>query len=331
VLSAADAEHLTLMATRAPSLHNSQPWRLVVTPEGLDVRADRCRQVLVIDPLGRQLLASCGALVHHLVVAARALGFGVSATVLPEPHDRDLVARLRLTSRAEPPAPADVALAEALLYRSTDRRRFSDDPVTSASIERLRHAVEAQGAMLAVIRDEDRVAVDVLAEHAEQGLLSEEAYRQELRSWVFDPVRDGERDDGIPVTAVDGGGDRAEELPGRRFLPRGSGRQSPRKAERPTVLVLTTSGDQPSDWVRSGMALSALLLDAAQSGLVAQPIGQVTDVANERARLRQDLHLVGVPQLVLRLGRSAGRRGLQTPRRPVGNVLTWATTAAASG
>ena len=50
------AQHLALLATRAPSLHNSQPWRLVVTKDGLDVRADRERQLGVIDPMGRQLL-----------------------------------------------------------------------------------------------------------------------------------------------------------------------------------------------------------------------------------------------------------------------------------
>jgi hypothetical protein len=328
VLTPDTAEHLALLATRAPSLHNSQPWSLIVTDEGVDVRADRSRQVLVVDPVGRQLLASCGALVHHLVVAARALGLEVTAALLPEPHDDDLVARLRLAPRDDLPTPADLVLAEALLHRSTDRSRFADDPVTAGAIDALRRAVESQGAMLVPVRDQDRVAVDVLAEHAEQELLSDEAYAQELRSWVFDPVRDGERDDGIPAGAVDRGPGRAEELRGRAFLPGRDSDAVPSSPEHPSVLVLTTVGDEPVDWVRSGMALSALLLEAAGSDLVAQPIGQVTDIAGERVRLRRDLQLVGVPQLVLRLGRAARQRGLQTPRRRVQSVLSWAVTPA---
>jgi hypothetical protein len=328
VLTPAVAEHLVLVATRAPSLHNSQPWSLVVTEEGIDVRADRTRQVVVVDPVGRQLLASCGALTHHLCVAARALGFEAEATVLPVPDDPDLVARVRLTPRAEPPAPEDVTRAEAILHRATNRRRFSSAPVDTAVVETLRSAVEDQGVLLAEVREEDRVAVDVLVEHAEHELLADDRYRVELKAWVFDPVRDGERADGIPVAAVDSGPGRAEEVPGRRFVPVPIQPYERNEPEHPTLLVLTTTGDEPLDWVRCGMGLSALLLGAALAGLVAQPIGQVTDIAQERARLRRDLGLVGVPQLLLRLGRATKDLGLQTPRRAVDNVLTWPQASA---
>jgi hypothetical protein len=186
--------------------------------------------------------------------------------------------------------------------------------------------VEEQGVVLAEVRAEDRVALDVLVDHAERELLSDDGYRHELRSWVFDPVRDGERADGIPVGAVAGGSHRAEELPGRRFVPAADPQREDElvAAEHPTVLLIATATDQPLDWVRCGMGLSALLIEAAGAGLVAQPIGQVTDVAHERARLRTELGLVGVPQLLLRLGQATEGLGLQTPRRPLDTVLRWA-------
>jgi nitroreductase len=331
VLTAPVAEHLALMASRAPSVHNTQPWRLVVTPDGIDVRADRSRQLAVIDPLGRQLLMSCGALVHHLVVAARAMGMQEHVGLLPARDDMDLVARVGLEARRSGPQRSDVARAEAILRRSTDRRRFAEAVVTSGAMAPLRRAVEEQGAFLTPVRAEDRVTLDSLVEHAERELLSDEAYRQELASWVFDPAREGERDDGIPVSAVEPGTGRAEELPGRRFVPGGSSEHLLVEPEHPTVLVLSTAGDAPVDWVRCGLALSALLLEAEQHSLAAQPIGQVTDVAYERARLRQDLGLVGVPQLVLRIGRAVEAVGLQTPRRPVERVLSWAESPAHDG
>ena len=323
MLTASAAEHLVLMATRAPSVHNTQPWRLVLVGDALEVRADRSRQLAVIDPLGRQLLMSCGALVHHLVVAARALGFEEQVELLPSADDPDLVARVLLDTAGGDPRRVDVARAEAILRRSTNRRRFTDGGVTSHAVDLLRQAVEAQGALLGVVREEDRITLDCIVEHAEQALLADDSYRSELAAWVFDPARDGERADGIPASAVEGGQGRGEELPGRRFLPGGSSEHLLVAPEHPTVLVLSTPGDAPDDWVRCGMSLSALLLEAEQRGLVTQPIGQATDLAPGRARLRHELGLVGVPQLVLRVGCAVEAIGLLTPRRPVEQVLSW--------
>jgi nitroreductase len=330
VLTESLAQHLALLATRAPSLHNSQPWRLVVTKDGLDVRADRERQLGVIDPMGRQLLMSCGSLVHHLVVAGVALGLEAAVTLLPEGDDPDLVARIRLTSVADPPSLEDVQHAEAILHRATNRTRYAEGGLSEGALELLRQAVQRQGVMLTQPREEDRITLDVLVEHAERELLADEAYHHELEHWVFDPERDGERPDGIPVRAVEPGPDRAEEIPGRRFLPeREVAVPVPRDPEHPALLLLTTSTDEPGDWVRAGMGLSALLLEGTELGLAAQPLGQVTDVAHERMRLRRDLHLVGVPQMLLRVGRARVEQGLQTPRRPLETVLTWESAPSA--
>jgi nitroreductase len=324
VLTESLAQHLALMATRAPSLHNSQPWQLVVTTDGLDVRADRERQLGVIDPMGRQLLMSCGSLVHHLVVAALALGLEAAVTLLPEEDDPDLVARIRLTSVAGPPSREDVQLAEAILHRATNRTRYAEGGLSAGAFELLRQAVERQGVMLSQPREEDRITLDVLVERAERELLADDAYHPELEHWVFDPAREGERPDGIPVSAVDPGPDRAEEIPGRRFVPEQEAVvPAPREPEHPALLLLTTTADEPADWVRAGMALSAMLLEGTELGLAAQPLGQVTDVAHERMRLRRDLRLVGVPQMLLRVGRARVETGLQTPRRPVDTVLVW--------
>src|SRR6266545_2243593 len=58
-------------AVAAPSLHNSQPWRFRIRNGGVDVYADRTRQLEVIDPSGRELLISVGAAVFNLRVAIR--------------------------------------------------------------------------------------------------------------------------------------------------------------------------------------------------------------------------------------------------------------------
>ena len=77
------------VACRAPSVHNTQPWRWVIAPHSLHLFADSARRLPVIDASGRELIISCGATLHHVRSAFRALGWRADAHRLPNPADRD--------------------------------------------------------------------------------------------------------------------------------------------------------------------------------------------------------------------------------------------------
>ena len=49
------------LACRAPSLHNSQPWRWIVGEAAVDLFADHERVVRSADSSGREAIISCGA------------------------------------------------------------------------------------------------------------------------------------------------------------------------------------------------------------------------------------------------------------------------------
>src|SRR5438045_3052088 len=115
-------------ASPAPSVHNTQPWQFRATGDGLEVRADRERGLAYLDPSGRQLHLSCGAAVEFARLAVRDIGRDCVVTVLPDPQDADLLARLAV---GEPKEPTDTerALAEAMPRRYTDRSPYDDTPV----------------------------------------------------------------------------------------------------------------------------------------------------------------------------------------------------------
>ncbi|MGB6516014.1 MAG: NAD(P)H nitroreductase, partial [Mycobacterium sp.] len=64
-----------LLACRAPSVHNSQPWRWVSEGGRLHLYVDRTRWVQSTDRSGRETLISCGAVLDHLRVAMAAAGW----------------------------------------------------------------------------------------------------------------------------------------------------------------------------------------------------------------------------------------------------------------
>lgn len=53
------------VAARAPSVHNTQPWRWVYRDGQLFLYRDDERLLTSADPSGRQLVISCGTMLHH--------------------------------------------------------------------------------------------------------------------------------------------------------------------------------------------------------------------------------------------------------------------------
>ena len=56
-----DWAQVVAAATRAPSIHNTQPWRFAASPDRLDVFLDPERALPVLDPTCRQQVISCGS------------------------------------------------------------------------------------------------------------------------------------------------------------------------------------------------------------------------------------------------------------------------------
>jgi hypothetical protein len=312
--------HVVSAAGLAPSVHNTQPWRFVARADRLELHADPSRQLRVLDPDGRQLHLSCGAALFHARVAARALGLGVQVHLLPDRDDPGRLADLVLG--AGPAATdAEIRLATAILHRHTHRGAFDDRAVPTGVLDALRDAAQAEGARLPqVAADDQLLQLEVLLAGADAMEEKDERYRKELAQWVHHaPLRA----DGIPAAAVaaaPGSSLRQRDFTGQRT---GAVDGSAPAPDRPAVVVLTTDDDEPVSWLRAGQALASVLLHAADLGVQAQPLGQVTDILAYRFGLRHALGLAGLPQLVLRMG-YAPRTGA-TPRRSVDDVLVAVT------
>jgi len=111
------------LACRAPSLHNSQPWRWLASSTVVDLVADPHRVVRSADSSGREALIDCGAALDHFRVARDAAGWNTTVDQFPNPDKLDHVASIRFTP-LESAAPALRDRANAILQRRTDRLPF---------------------------------------------------------------------------------------------------------------------------------------------------------------------------------------------------------------
>lgn len=318
-------------ATRAPSLHNSQPWRFVARADTVELWADRSRALPVLDPDGRALHVSCGAALAMAQTYVRALGRATRVTLLPDAGQPEHLADLVVGDfEGEDRTALDEvrALADAIPRRHTDRRPFDPRPVPADALHALARAAESQGCWLKVVDSvDDAATVAVTLARAEATLEADPAYLDELRRWTGRPAGSP---DGVPAGAVPaepaayrGSSFRLREFDADRLSsPSVAHPDDPPTAEHPLVVVLGSVGDDPSAWLEAGRALGVLLLTAAAHGLATSPMTQALEIADTRARLTQDLGLVGHPQMVLRVGiPAAGAPAAAAARRPVDEVL----------
>lgn len=324
----AEWERIVEAATRAPSIHNTQPWRFTAAGDRLHVSTDPGRALPVLDPSGRQRVISCGVAVEFAVVALRAAGREVRVEPLPDAADPDHLATLHDVGRREP-TDDDRVLAAAVALRHTERAPFERRAVPSGLVDRLQAEAGAFGVWVKPVTDEEeQVATVFLISRAEELEQREPEYRAELETWLR---TDPGAADGVPVAAVPAGdpATRPSNWLIRDFVvgARPGGRPAapdpdapPPLVERPAVVLLGTSDDDRSAWLDAGRALGRLLLRLTDEGLVASPLTQALDWPATRGQLRSRLSLVGHPQMLLRVGYPAGPAAA-TGRRPVREVL----------
>ncbi len=306
-------------AVRAPSGHNTQPWRFHIADGRLDLYADRTRALPVVDPEDRELVMSCGAALAHLTVTLRHFGYAGRVTAFPDPADHDLLATLQL-GQAHTPRPGDHQLFEAIDNRHTHRAAFENRPLPQQILAQLTRDTHPAGATLDVFTGDEKAAIAALVGEGDRAQFNDAGFRRELAAWIR-PNRT-RRPDGVPGYAF-GIGDLASVLGPTMISTFDTGASQAKKDEElaltaPALIVLSTAGDTPSDWLAAGQTVAILLLRAAADGLAASFLNQPIEVPALRGRLR-DLVGGGSPQLLLRIGYATSDR--PTPRRTVTDVL----------
>jgi nitroreductase len=315
---------LVATAGRAPSVHNTQPWRFRVHETGLDLYADRGRRLRAIDPEGREMLISCGAAVFGLRLGIRHLGYRATVELLPDPSRPSLLARVRL-GRQAPLSHEEWEMLAAVPHRHTHRGPFSPEPIPAGLLPRLQHDAIAEGATLVLVDDRSRARLRDLVEAAARWQQRNPMVRDELRNWTRG--RGSDARDGVPARAYTAPPDGPDPPGGwdgvltpRDFdQGRGEGQLEADGLPPAATAILLTAGDTPTDWLRAGQALNRVLVHAASTWVFAALNSQPMESPPLRTLVRSRLFLPGAPQMLLEFGRA--HTAAATARRPVGDLI----------
>ncbi|GAB7069430.1 NAD(P)H nitroreductase [Mycobacterium hodleri] len=305
------------LATRAPSVHNVQPWRWKIGPASLHLYLDADRQLVHTDPDGRDSMVSCGATLNHCVVALAALGWHSKVRRLPNPAEPTHLASIELQPYVA--GDVDIALAAAIPRRRTDRRHFSGWPVAHADVALMGMRVARTGIVMR--RMSPSTELRAALAHAVWHHATDAEYLGELTMWSGRHRSVA----GVPARNTPES-DPDSPVPGRLFA--GPGLAQPPDAaaadDHGELLAFGTVDDDDLARLRAGEATSLAILTATSLGMASCPVTEVLEVGETRDAIRADaFDGEEFPQMLVRVGWPPVNADPlpATPRRPLSEVV----------
>ncbi|MGH3723334.1 MAG: Acg family FMN-binding oxidoreductase [Mycobacterium sp.] len=306
------------LACRAPSLHNSQPWRWIVDAGELHLYLDRTRCMERTDGAGREAIISCGAALDHLRAAMASAGWMARVERIPDPTSPDHLATISFSPRAVVVA-GDRRRADAILQRRTDRLPFGSPPNWSQFARMLNTVIADRVVILDVVADAMRLRLADASALSDALRIYDSAYQTELDWWTASfTVADGIPRSALVTATESDGVDIGRTFP---VIAERTPRSGPQE-DQSKVLALSTARDTPKNLLRCGELLSEVLLEATLAGMATCTITHMLELTASREVVGSVIGRAH-PQVLIRVGTAPmlGRIPPPTPRRPLADVL----------
>lgn len=321
--SASQPDRATLLAVmrvaaRAPSVHNTQPWQWIYRDHRLSLYRDDERLLDTADPNGRQLVISCGTMLHHTRTAFAAAGWRTETVRLPDPARPDHLATL--TFRPLPDAPTVLRnRPETIERRRTDRLPLREPGDLTGLVRSARLLSQRYEVMLDLLDAATAGRLSAASEHVAALRHYDLPYLAELCWWSGHE----QIPEGVPAAALVSADEAARVPAGREFPPSGHTTRRGDQQDRARLWVLSTEDDSALAWLRTGEALSEILLECTAAGLATCPLTHITELPTTRRIASNAAGGHGIAQVIVRVGLAPDREHHpQTPRRPISDFLT---------
>jgi hypothetical protein len=316
---------LLTFASFAPSVHNSQPWRVDMhTPNQCTIFLEKNIQLPHADPTGRGGFLALGAFIENYALAATCVGQHIETQIQKNGTSGAIrMETLRSSQTNTATRETNNLLLNAIRTRATSRGLFTPLPDVARVVQALSAPATTELSSLHFISDTARLKK--IAELIREGTLlayGDSAFCKEhadwLRpNWTF-------RQDGIPGYAIGIPTPLSFLVPfairHKDMRTKRADQEFAKASSTNLFAVLATADDSPSGWIAAGRRLERLLVDTTRLGLVQSPNAAAIEMGSLNKEVATLIETNGVPQLMIRIGVGTSPRHL-TPRRPVADFL----------
>ena len=288
--------HLLEAASRAPSAHNTQPWRLRWQENELQVWVAEQRMLRVADPEGFDTLHAIGAMLENLLLTLPQLGFEGEYHVADDWNLSHPVIVLRWHARTG--VKPDPKLYRMIPIRRTSRLPYSSEPLLPRILAEISAAAACPSKLYLITEPEAIATIRSLAANSGAQALQNQNYASELYRWMRFSRRDSSwYRDGLNAECMGWNGIEARLV--RQFLKpafatllaksrwtRWIYSNPDEQAPFAPALCLLTSADASfAGHLNAGRNLQRVWLTAAAHGLATHPLSAAVDDPGARRRV----------------------------------------------
>jgi Nitroreductase family len=308
-------------ATKAPSGHNTQPWKFKVVGNTISIFPDYSRALPVVDADNHALFISLGCALENLIIAAKHYGFATDIALFPS-DEKEACIRVTLT---ENPLSSDGKLFNAIEKRQSTRAAYDSKLIPDTTLQQLEKAAQQEDVEMYVFSTNEEKAQ--LLPFIEEGVLLQfhnKDFVNELINWVrFNTSTAEEKADGLYSKSM--GSPSVPTWFGKLFI-KMTGAKS--EASKTTSLAMGSSAlllfvaktNTKKAWVNVGRSFERVVLTATSLNLKNAHVNMPCEEVSVRRKLQTLLKLGDKqPMLLIRMGYSEPMPN--SFRRPLADVM----------
>jgi hypothetical protein len=304
----ADEKNILLLASLAPSGHNTQPWFVqYIEPYHWIIGNDKKKWLPGVDPTQRETILSIGAFTQNLEYAASNLGYHTQFTVLATNNQDEHVLFVKLTKASNAPR----YNLEKIKQRRTIRSNYLSEVLKKKDLDDLIRGEPDFFHWLPNTSKEHQYLNEQTIE-ANRLQSYRDAAQSELADWIRFSSKDAEKHaDGLTTASMEIAGVPAWVL--RNFYGKSSVmKKNFREQSIDTVrkqvtqsagwLLITSKDNAVATLLDTGRRLQRLWLNIREKGIAIHPMTQLLEETTTKEAFNSSIGINDPVQFILRTG-----------------------------
>jgi len=318
-----DLINLTKYAIKAPSVHNSQPWKFKLGDNSITIFPDYERILPVADQDSRELFISLGCALENLIIAAGYFGYHTKIEMKMEDPFKESI-RVELSSGNNQNYDQ---LFKNIEIRQSTRSKYNKALIPPEDIEKLNEAGNQDQVLFLLLTAPGYIEPIIeITKRATVLQLFRKEFINELMQWIrFNRRTAKKTGDGLYSGTI--GSPSVPKWLGKLFMnltfdPKREARKNVNLMKNSSgILIFIAKENNKEAWVNLGRSFQRVALTATSLNINHAHINSACEEIAARKKLAEVLQLnhEEQPLLIIRIGYSAKRP--YSFRRPLEEVL----------
>ncbi len=314
-----DFLEIVRLATKAPSGHNTQPWRFHISDNEITILPNYEVALPVVDPDNRELFISIGCAIENLFIASNHLGYKAQITsCCPEGIRASLVREADIE---------DNPLFVQIEKRQTNRGIYNGEHISEETLGQI-ISFHKEAQVQFYIFEKESATAQTIKGYIREGnklQMNDKPFKTELLSWMrFNPKQVETTQDGLSYQVFGSPALPqciAKPIVSMFLKPNLQNKSDMKKIDSSSHIVLfTTCSNTFKEWINSGRTLQRFLLKLTEARISYAFMNQPCEVETLVLNLQNVLPINNEwPTILLRIGYA--KPVPYSPRKETGEIL----------